>query len=1473
MDGNDWANDGDQSFAAGGGQQQYYNGGNARSQSGNQLQLQNIAQQQQQQYQPVLQHLQGVQQPPFGHYPQQQQFGGQQFLNGSQQQQQPQQQAQQFARQDLQAQGGQQSAMPGQSFQGGQSSVGGQSTHGGQFVSGGQQLQPGRLPFQVSFDGQQQQQQPQQPNMPTPYIRHTLYDGSVTYSLPWGVNLPGQQATTMPPTRGPSGQQQSASNGQSSRQSSSSGGSFSQQILPRQRALGGLQQPVGQQQQYMGGGQQIPMALGGPSRQSLPHFNGAQQQYSANASSLSPLTAEFPMGGQQKFMDNASQFSPLTAHFPIGVQQQQIQSGQLQFMSGQRQPSGHSQQLSPTAAEFQPSLLQQVAAGALNLNSQQGQDVWQSSAIGQQFSPSAAQFQPGAQQHFANNQSNSLVSQYQSNQHFPPGQIGQNSQSLLQAASPFQQTLGSNQSYDGQQNTASQQVDFMHQPLGYDSQLMDQMFDSIFEEGNAYNFDDDGVQVDSAQGDGQGDHTEHHQGATHQAGQRLEQDITDNNDNIVRPVPEDMMVDPLYQQTLLQVQEWQRQNNVPMTQDQQSRLAAAETRKKKENCKGGKRLAELDEDDIDDDMIEEAVRVQKRQRVRREQLNFHANARKVYVQGPENRPEPMDIDGSPNDEYQVTSYDLDLEILGCTPEFKGEFSGATLSFDDSPFKKPYEHQLFDRNFRLIESICCDWSFMIEVTKHLRVKDIVMLYSISKTFHDLVNLRFQSTIAAWAQEISPSGWKVFYWKFYGSLCIRDPAGKPWAMPGPVAIPRPPWARPQRVISSTDRARSVPSLKYLAMIAQRETRTRDIVACLARAGHRLPETMHVTLKKMWMLMDIHTNRLRRSFIRNKDIWTARDLYNAQMFYVKLQMRFNEPIFGPKATILADTFLGLRCGLNPLWRLLRKKDYLHGEQVLQQRLRYFCRDSVIQHHLLIGEPYVGIHPYELGNEHKEGWGLGKVHLSRPDELVVEESVRRCLRMDKHLVFMVFWGHVDWKKRMNLVPTEEEMYMSDDELPPLPKTGNYAANAIWGKCGNVPFEFDNWQPKHAMKARWKELKREEKLAIIKDDGDEQMRALPFEKDVHEKFWDLPYNANDIAHPDYPDGNQTSPEESDDEDVDTEMGEADDDDEDGEDSGSEDSGLNEEVNNDQIEDEVMRSASAKAEEEKNVTVEYKYSFEDESLPLPHNIDDIDVIAYWYDLDPWLQQKIIDEQDRIDKSITKDSRTLAIIFDEDLKKAAKAGAQKPGESSTTTTTSAGPSHRQSRVSFPSPYTSPTKKKPKRYQYPGITDPIALSLLEKYDRFDPEDFCTDKHGNIRRGEPVSSSSGTGGSSSSSSEDTNRHVVELSDYDEYDDDELKALADEDYDAAEIDFDLDAYQKFLERIGDDGGFQDPDAGDSSEEGGKGRNKKKKKKKRDVKGKGKAIAVESSDGEDDYDGDEMAYEGDLVDDLALPSYDFRRY
>jgi hypothetical protein len=57
--------------------------------------------------------------------------------------------------------------------------------------------------------------------------------------------------------------------------------------------------------------------------------------------------------------------------------------------------------------------------------------------------------------------------------------------------------------------------------------------------------------------------------------------------------------------------------------------------------------------------------------------------------------------------------------------------------------------------------------------------------------------------------------------------------------------------------------------------------------------------------------------------------------------------------------------------------------------------------------------------------------------------------------------------------------MYMSDGELP---DRDVYISPVNQG-CGNVPFDLRMWQPKHARKARWERLTREEKDLIIAEE------------------------------------------------------------------------------------------------------------------------------------------------------------------------------------------------------------------------------------------------------------------------------------------------------------------------------------------------------------------------------------------------------
>ncbi|KFY26108.1 hypothetical protein V493_04260 [Pseudogymnoascus sp. VKM F-4281 (FW-2241)] len=241
--------------------------------------------------------------------------------------------------------------------------------------------------------------------------------------------------------------------------------------------------------------------------------------------------------------------------------------------------------------------------------------------------------------------------------------------------------------------------------------------------------------------------------------------------------------------------------------------------------------------------------------------------------------------------------------------------------------------------------------------------------------------------------------------YDSLCIPDPAGrrepKNWAL-----------------------IRRVPSFRWLFMVVHRERCVRDILACLAREGHRLPKSTRETILKAWVVMDVATTAGRICLLHNEAWWTDSDCWNAQAWVLKLGMRFNEPMTGIGDDGLLRVMLGQR-GLTPLWRLLKREGFTKAVQVLRAAVRY-CYEVKPENS---GMSIFGVPPAEIGRLHLEGWGEGKIHLFRIDELVMRESVRRKLKLDDHLLYMMLWGHVDPVTGKDIKPSDEEMYMSDTE------------------------------------------------------------------------------------------------------------------------------------------------------------------------------------------------------------------------------------------------------------------------------------------------------------------------------------------------------------------------------------------------------------------------------------------------------------
>jgi hypothetical protein len=176
----------------------------------------------------------------------------------------------------------------------------------------------------------------------------------------------------------------------------------------------------------------------------------------------------------------------------------------------------------------------------------------------------------------------------------------------------------------------------------------------------------------------------------------------------------------------------------------------------------------------------------------------------------------------------------------------------------------------------------------------------------------------------------------------------------------------------------------------------------------------------------LMDIASNGQRVQCMHSK-FFSAKDLYNVQMFVVKLDMRFNDPIDGPGNDILRKLMLGQR-GLTPLCKMLKRTGYLDMLDIVRLSIRYdYKPNPQLRLYSLWGIP-----SEEVGVGHLEGWGKGRVHLLRPDELVIREAVRRQLDLKNHIMIMMLWGYLDPITGKDTPATEEEKYMSDDEEQP---------------------------------------------------------------------------------------------------------------------------------------------------------------------------------------------------------------------------------------------------------------------------------------------------------------------------------------------------------------------------------------------------------------------------------------------------------
>ncbi|KAF9763633.1 hypothetical protein IL306_003037 [Fusarium sp. DS 682] len=463
----------------------------------------------------------------------------------------------------------------------------------------------------------------------------------------------------------------------------------------------------------------------------------------------------------------------------------------------------------------------------------------------------------------------------------------------------------------------------------------------------------------------------------------------------------------------------------------------------------------------------------------------------------------MGVDPKDYDENEDVDMDKNLDF---GPDIEIKEPDVQQSFTKRvKFSKAYTHGLFegDNPYRienevdhltlslkhtsldLITALCCNLELAIEIGKHLRPKDIVGLYITSPAFRKAVTGHMLSCVRMWIDSNAPEAGKVFHWKLYGKALIKDPADRSSDAHDARFLE----GRWETKKTNPNQIRLIPGFKYLDMVISRDRYCREIIAMMARMGFRMPHTMHSTLLRLWVLLEIPTTRQRQLFLRSRKYWADIHIYNVQFFIVKLSMAFTHPFFNPISIDMVKLMMGQR-GLYPLWQCVMRQKYRTLSECMELKARYDLRLPWPIWALIIKEKYpsaYGVPINQVGLGHMEGWGKGIRHLARPDEVIPIEAVFRGLRLDDHITQMMVWGYVDFETGENLVPTEEEMYISDEEEKLI-------------KADNT----HHWQRKHALKKRWDKLSPEQQQEIKEDDMDEHLRAMAWSSvDNEDEDWD----------------------------------------------------------------------------------------------------------------------------------------------------------------------------------------------------------------------------------------------------------------------------------------------------------------------------------------------------------------------------------
>jgi hypothetical protein len=189
------------------------------------------------------------------------------------------------------------------------------------------------------------------------------------------------------------------------------------------------------------------------------------------------------------------------------------------------------------------------------------------------------------------------------------------------------------------------------------------------------------------------------------------------------------------------------------------------------------------------------------------------------------------------------------------------------------------------------------------------------------------------------------------------------------------------------------------------------------------------------KFWSLMELNTSKLRLSFLEDTDIWTDADLINIQLFFVKLDMRFSDPILGNGVCQLGSLLLGQKC-LSTLWKVLSGKLKLDYDNTSAMVVKTYITEELDfeAHPWLEDVDDTGVPEAQWGLLNLEGWHEDGMKMQHAVDMVITEGVRRELNIQQYYLDSVMYGYGDSKTGENIpVPVK----LRRDKKVRLPSEG----------------------------------------------------------------------------------------------------------------------------------------------------------------------------------------------------------------------------------------------------------------------------------------------------------------------------------------------------------------------------------------------------------------------------------------------------